>query len=224
MGSLFGFAAGKATRFFGKAGAGLVGTAFIAMQTLSYYGYVDVKWEKAERDFTAFFDVDKDGAVTTRDIGSLMDSALEVLKYNMPAGTGFTGGFLYGVGLHSTTAIGAGALYGAVGRMALPRLVAAGSVGVGGPTVAIESLQENKKKSLGDKTSREAAEMTSQVAEYREHLRRMRAHEMDIEEAFLKGKVEGCTGSKRAELQAKLNTLQAERQQKRSSLRSLFPL
>lgn len=58
-----GWCAGYALKFAGRLAAIGVGSTFVAIQSLSYLGYVDVNWRKAERDFIKGLDRDGDGQV-----------------------------------------------------------------------------------------------------------------------------------------------------------------
>ena len=51
FGSAAGYCAGYALRVGGRIAAVGVGSAFILVQSLAYMGYVDVDYNKAERDF-----------------------------------------------------------------------------------------------------------------------------------------------------------------------------
>ena len=64
LGSALGGAAGYSLKVIGRAAAFTIGTGFIALQSLSYLGYVQVDWRKVERDATAKLDRDGDGELT----------------------------------------------------------------------------------------------------------------------------------------------------------------
>jgi hypothetical protein len=157
-----------------------------------------------------------------------MEGALRVLQYNLPAGTGFTSAFAYGLGMRPVTALSASAVYSATARFALPRissLLATGGLSVAGPTAAIEMSQSSHEKKLQERTHKEAETISSEVQEYRQQLQRMRSHEMDVEEAYLRGRLE--TPNNRPEkaslLRAKLQALTYERRNRTGSFwRNLF--
>lgn len=219
VGTVFGFASAKALKFFGNVAVGALGTAFACAQALSYWGYIDIKYDKASADFTSTFDVDNDGRVTPRDISSLMDGLVGVLQYNLPGGTGFTGAFCYGLGMRPTQALGASAVYSPAIRFVLPRLLTASSLGYAAPTIAIESMHDTHMRSLQERTDKDAEALSNEVAEYKRQLQRMRRHEMDVEEAYLRGRLESHTSpqSERSSLlRAKLQALQHERRHRSS--------
>ncbi|KAF0774933.1 hypothetical protein AaE_001365 [Aphanomyces astaci] len=96
----WGFALGACSGFtlkkVSKVGAFLVGAAFVGMQCASYSGYVNVNYAKLQQDITALMDTNKDGKVNSTDIKVVYDQVLNVLEYSLPAGSGFSVGFLVG--------------------------------------------------------------------------------------------------------------------------------
>mmetsp|Transcript_19902 Transcript_19902/g.50288 ORF Transcript_19902/g.50288 Transcript_19902/m.50288 type:complete len:492 (+) Transcript_19902:577-2052(+) len=119
FGALSGWAAGYALRQGGKVAGVLLGGSFMALQSLSYLGYVEVDWRKLERDYTRILDRDSDGKVTAKDFQLLLNNTTEVLKFNLPAGSGFTAGFSYGLSGSAKLALGATAAYGGLTSVAL---------------------------------------------------------------------------------------------------------
>ena len=69
----------------------------MGLQTLSYYGYVNVDHVKIQSDFEKALDLNKDGKVDKDDAKIASDKVMEVLQYNLPAGSGFGAGFLAGI-------------------------------------------------------------------------------------------------------------------------------
>ena len=69
----------------------------MALQTLSYQGYVHVDHVKIQSDFERAMDLNKDGKVDKDDAKIASDKIMEVLQYNLPAGGGFGGGFIAGI-------------------------------------------------------------------------------------------------------------------------------
>ena len=92
MGSTLGYASGYTLKLVGRVAAVGVGSGFIMLQGLSYLGYVDVDWRKVERDYTRRLDRDGDGEVSSSDLAAIGRDVGDVLAFNLPAGTGFTGG------------------------------------------------------------------------------------------------------------------------------------
>ena len=137
FGSGLGTAAGYALRIVGKAAAFTVGASFIGLQTLSYLGYVQVDWRKVERDTTARLDRDGDGKVTANDLALVWREVESVLIFNCPAGTGFTAGLLYGIGMSATRAGGTAALAGLGARIILPRVLIGGATATAVPAAVV---------------------------------------------------------------------------------------
>ena len=137
FGSGLGTAAGYALRVVGKAAAFTIGASFIGLQTLSYLGYVQVDWRKVERDTTAKLDRDGDGKVTANDLALVWREVESVLIFNCPAGTGFTAGLLYGIGMSATRAGGTAALAGLGARIILPRVVIGGATATAVPAAVV---------------------------------------------------------------------------------------
>ena len=137
FGSGLGTAAGYALRIVGKAAAFTVGASFIGLQTLSYLGYVQVDWRKVERDTTARLDRDGDGEFTANDLALVWREVESVLIFNCPAGTGFTAGLLYGIGMSATRAGGTAALAGLGARIILPRVLIGGATATAVPAAVV---------------------------------------------------------------------------------------
>ncbi|ETV92860.1 hypothetical protein H310_12898 [Aphanomyces invadans] len=79
-----------------KVAAFVVGLAFVGMQCASYNGYVNVNYEKLQRDIMALLDTNKDGKINSEDVKNAYDQVLKVLEYSLPAGSGFAMGFIVG--------------------------------------------------------------------------------------------------------------------------------
>mmetsp|Transcript_11163 Transcript_11163/g.19642 ORF Transcript_11163/g.19642 Transcript_11163/m.19642 type:complete len:244 (-) Transcript_11163:334-1065(-) len=119
FGAVSGAAAGYALRQGGKIAGVLLGTGFVFVQSLAYLGYVEVDWRKIERDYYNVMDANKDGKVTIEDFQLMLSNSQEVLKFNLPAGSGFTAGFGYGISGSAKIALGATAAYGGLTSAAL---------------------------------------------------------------------------------------------------------
>lgn len=122
LGALTGCASGYAFRQGGRVFGALLGGGFIALQTLSHLGYVNVDWKKIEGDYNALMRHGISGRVDKNAEGSgsiegVIINASNFMRGSLPAGSGFSGGFLYGL---------TGSL----------RLAALASVGFGGVTTA----------------------------------------------------------------------------------------
>ena len=111
LGSLAGAAVGFTLRTGAKAAAVVAGGGFMLVQGLAYNGIVEVDWKKAEREAVRQLDRDQDGKLTGNDVRSMWANLNEVIRWNVPAGSGFSGGLLYGLsgGSFKLLAAGAGA-------------------------------------------------------------------------------------------------------------------
>jgi len=80
-------------------GAFVAGTAFMFVQGLAYLGYIDVKWNKVQKEIMGALDADGDGEVTTKDAKVFGEKLMNVLRFNLPASGSFAAGFVIGVRL-----------------------------------------------------------------------------------------------------------------------------
>ena len=96
-GFVAGWCAGYSLKKIGKVGAFAFGLGFCTLQALSYSGYVHVDYNKMGRDFKKIFDLNNDGKVDEEDGRQIYNKVMEVLTYNIPAGSGFGAGFIAGV-------------------------------------------------------------------------------------------------------------------------------
>eukprot|EP00929_Paragymnodinium_shiwhaense_P019609 TRINITY_DN13313_c0_g1_i1.p1 TRINITY_DN13313_c0_g1~~TRINITY_DN13313_c0_g1_i1.p1 ORF type:complete len:202 (-),score=40.54 TRINITY_DN13313_c0_g1_i1:197-802(-) len=135
LGSTLGYATGYALNVAGRIAAIGLGTGFVGLQTLSYLGYVQVDWRKIERDYTAQMDTEY-----------LARKTLDVLAFNLPAGFGFTGGLLYGLGTSASKAAVATGVVGMGARVLGPRVALAGMGAAAAPAVAVQVHGGDKKK------------------------------------------------------------------------------
>lgn len=98
VGSIAGFTAGYAIKKAGKGAALLVGGAFITVQLLRYYGYIDtVHWERMNAQLVRTLDADGDGRITTADLKVHFNRLVDVLGFELPAGAAFGAAFFLGL-------------------------------------------------------------------------------------------------------------------------------
>jgi len=69
----------------------------MGLQTLSYYGYIHVDHVRIRRDVEDYFDFNRDGVVDRDDGRIAYAKAMEILKFNLPGGSGFGAGFVGGL-------------------------------------------------------------------------------------------------------------------------------
>ena len=97
FGSVLGYCSGTAAKKIGKAIAITVGLVYMAVQSASYSGYLQVDWDKVEKDVVQSIDTDGDGKFTEKDLKVYWEKLKRILTYNIPSASGFTIGFLYGI-------------------------------------------------------------------------------------------------------------------------------
>mmetsp|Transcript_7817 Transcript_7817/g.8966 ORF Transcript_7817/g.8966 Transcript_7817/m.8966 type:complete len:262 (-) Transcript_7817:849-1634(-) len=97
FGAASGLVSGYALRQGGKVVGLLAGTGFLFLQSLSYLGYIEVNWRKVERSYKNILDRNGDGVITSEDFKLLFKDTNELLKFNLPSGSGFTAGLAYGL-------------------------------------------------------------------------------------------------------------------------------
>jgi len=97
FGGLIGYCVGRFARQFGQTAASVIGVVFLLFQAASWPGYVQVHWDKIERDVTHILDWNKDGKLDSKDAKGFFKSAINNLTSNMGSSSaGFAGGFLLG--------------------------------------------------------------------------------------------------------------------------------
>ncbi len=73
-----------------------LGGAFVALQLLSYYGYVAIDMKKVEKDVVEKLDMDEDGKITTNDFKIMWTKYCGIIMSKMPSTAMFAAAFLYG--------------------------------------------------------------------------------------------------------------------------------
>ncbi|KAI9905141.1 hypothetical protein PsorP6_013433 [Peronosclerospora sorghi] len=92
-----GFCSGYALKQVGKTAALAVGLVFIIAQTAAYYGYVDIKWGKVQKDVIAKVDPNGDGKIDSKDVKLWYQRLVKIMKLNLPSSAGFSSGFALGI-------------------------------------------------------------------------------------------------------------------------------
>eukprot|EP00593_Proboscia_inermis_P011100 CAMPEP_0171302934 /NCGR_PEP_ID=MMETSP0816-20121228/12413_1 /TAXON_ID=420281 /ORGANISM="Proboscia inermis, Strain CCAP1064/1" /LENGTH=228 /DNA_ID=CAMNT_0011781809 /DNA_START=12 /DNA_END=698 /DNA_ORIENTATION=+ len=92
-----GFCSGYALKKVGRAGSFVLGVGFCGLQGLAYAGYIHVDFDKMNKDFSKALDMNEDGVVDELDIRKGYGKIMDVLEFNVPAGSGFGAGFLMGL-------------------------------------------------------------------------------------------------------------------------------
>lgn len=96
-GFMMGYSSGYCLKKVSKVVAFAVGGIFIALQSLSYNGYMNVNYGKIQKDVEKIMDLNHDGKVDEKDAKVAYDKLHNVLSYNMPTGGGFSAGLLMGL-------------------------------------------------------------------------------------------------------------------------------
>ena len=73
-----------------------IGTDFITTQGLNYAGHMQVHYEQVNKDISNVLDVNDDGKIDKNDAEMMHEKFLDVIGFNIPAGSRFGGGFLAG--------------------------------------------------------------------------------------------------------------------------------
>jgi uncharacterized membrane protein (Fun14 family) len=69
----------------------------MSLQTLSYYGYIDVDHVAIQKDVENMLDLNKDGKVDGKDGTIAQEKLMEILQFGLPGGGGFVVGFVSGI-------------------------------------------------------------------------------------------------------------------------------
>lgn len=93
---LYGICAGAAVKRMTQELAVGIGCGFIALQALSYYGFVTVHWGKIGSDITKAFDQDGDGRLTANDAKIALQKGKDRLSANIADGAGLMTGLAIG--------------------------------------------------------------------------------------------------------------------------------
>jgi len=96
-GFICGYTSGFALKRIGKLASFFFGVGFITLQSLSYSGYIQVNHEEVKKTIEKILDTNNDGVVDRKDGDIINKKIKEVLTYNLPAGGGFSLGFLSGL-------------------------------------------------------------------------------------------------------------------------------
>jgi uncharacterized membrane protein (Fun14 family) len=96
-GFMMGYSSGYCLKKVSKIMAFALGGVFIAVQSLSYNGYMIVNYEKVQKDVERLMDLNHDGKVDEKDAKVAYEKIHDVLSYNMPTGGGFGAGLLMGL-------------------------------------------------------------------------------------------------------------------------------
>ena len=96
-GFVCGFCSGFSLKKAGKVVAVVCGLGFMSLQSLSYAGYIKVDQEKIKNDVESIMDLNNDGKVDSDDVSQATNQIMNILSFNLPAGGGFSAGFIAGL-------------------------------------------------------------------------------------------------------------------------------
>eukprot|EP00033_Pygsuia_biforma_P001647 GCRY01001849.1.p1 GENE.GCRY01001849.1~~GCRY01001849.1.p1 ORF type:complete len:137 (-),score=8.55 GCRY01001849.1:170-580(-) len=97
IGLLTGFCAGVACRKIGKAAAFSIGVGFMGLQYLQHKGFIVIRWGRVNEILISKLDQNGDGQIDQADLKTVSKGFFEIMKKNLPASSGFAGGFALGV-------------------------------------------------------------------------------------------------------------------------------
>jgi len=96
FGGFMGMCTGIALKRIGKGIAVVIGVGFLALQGLSYYGYVTIDYNKARDDVIKMVDVDGDGKLTSNDFVVFWNEFKRIMTHQLPGYAGFASGVFVG--------------------------------------------------------------------------------------------------------------------------------
>jgi len=92
-----GFCSGYALKQVGKVAAVTIGVVFLVAQAAASQGYIDINWNKVQKDVISKVDATGDGKITNEDIKLWYQKLMVIMRKNLPSSAGFSGGFAIGI-------------------------------------------------------------------------------------------------------------------------------
>ena len=99
FGGVLGFCSGYAIKQASKALAVVVGGAVVLLQTMQYFGYIEVKWQKIQKDTMRAISSDGKESFGVKDVHYWSRKMIKILTHQGPTAGGFAGGIYLGLGL-----------------------------------------------------------------------------------------------------------------------------
>ena len=99
LGGVLGFCTGYAVKQASKAVAVVVGGALVFLQTLQYFGYIEVKWKKIQRDATTALSSEGKETLGVKDVTFWTRRMMKILTHQGPSAGGFAAGIYIGLGM-----------------------------------------------------------------------------------------------------------------------------
>jgi uncharacterized membrane protein (Fun14 family) len=84
FGGILGLCAGYAVKQAGKVAMVVLGAGVVFLQGMQYAGYIEVKWDKLERDATLALDTDGSGTLGMKDFEYYQKRLLRAITYQGP--------------------------------------------------------------------------------------------------------------------------------------------
>lgn len=99
FGGVLGFCSGYAIKQASKALAVVVGSAVVLLQTMQYFGYIEVKWQKIQRDSMRALSSDGKESLGVKDVKYWTSKMMRILTHQGPTAGGFAAGIYIGLGM-----------------------------------------------------------------------------------------------------------------------------
>ena len=75
----------------------MVGTAVVFLQTIQYFGYIEVKWKKIQADAMRSISADGSESLGVKDVKYWTRRMMKILTYQGPTAGGFAAGIYIGL-------------------------------------------------------------------------------------------------------------------------------
>jgi len=99
FGGVLGFCSGYAIKQASKALAVVVGSAVVLLQTMQYFGYIEVKWQKIQKDTMKAISADGQESFGVKDVTYWSRRLMRILTHQGPTAGGFAAGIYIGLGM-----------------------------------------------------------------------------------------------------------------------------
>lgn len=96
LGTILGACSGYSLKKVGKAAALLIGCGFVATQTASHLGYVNISWKSVENGARDVLDINNDGKLDKEDAKLIWKKFKKIMMHNVPGGGSFAAAFALG--------------------------------------------------------------------------------------------------------------------------------
>jgi FUN14 domain-containing protein 1 len=99
FGGVLGFCSGYAIKQASKALAVVVGSAVVLLQSMQYFGYIEVKWDKIQKDTMRSLSSDGQESFGVKDVKYWTRKMMRILTHQGPTAGGFAAGIYIGLGM-----------------------------------------------------------------------------------------------------------------------------